>query len=241
MKSNALKQHLAVSAFVLMCLSGCSSRVPVGDPMFPLTEGRDWKYQSVTVFDDASDTVKEELTLSARGSEDVGGQPAWRRRSDSGVDYWLRFNETGTFRVATKTDVDPNPKIDAVERYVLRKPYVVGTEWVVPTSAFVLEKPNEFRRQFRNIYKPFPMTYRIEAVSERIETRAGKFEGCLKVQGTAKIKLYVDATGVWDDVPLTSMEWYCPDVGLTKLIRREKSPSKLVRGGELTMELLSWR
>jgi hypothetical protein len=230
-----------VSVGCLSLLGSCSSSSQVGDPMFPLTEGRQWQYHSVTKFDDAADAAHEDVVLTARGSEQIGEQTAWRRRSDSGVDYWLRFDDSGTFRVASKTDVDRDPKIDPALRYVLRKPYVVGTQWVVPTSAFVLEKPNEFRRQFRSIYKPFPMTYRIEAVGEAVETKAGKFDACLKVSGVASIRLYVDATGVWDDVPLTSTEWYCPNIGLAKLVRRERSTSKLIRGGELTMDLVAWK
>jgi hypothetical protein len=230
-----------LSCVALSCVIACSSNAQVGDPMFPLTEGRTWKYHSVIAYDDGSEPLHEDLVLTARGSEKVGEQTAWRRRSDHGVDYWLRFDETGTFRVAAKTDVDPDPKLDATLRYVLKKPYEVGTEWVVPTSAFVLEKPNEFRRQFRTIYKPFPMKFRIESTNEKVETPAGKFDSCLKVAGIATIKLYVDATGVWDDVPLLSTEWYCPNVGLTQIVRREKSTSKLIRGGELTMKLVAWR
>jgi hypothetical protein len=222
-------------------LVACSASAQVGDAMFPLTEGRSWKYHSVIAYDDGSESMHEDLELTARGSEKIGEQTAWRRRSDHGVDYWLRFDDTGTFRVAYKTDVDPDPKLDSALRYVLKKPYAIGTEWTVPTSAFVLEKPNEFRRQFRTVYKPFPMKFRIESINEKVETPAGKFDACLKVAGVATIKLYVDATGVWDDVPLYSTEWYCPNVGLTQIVRREKSTSKLIRGGELTMKLTAWK
>ena len=84
------------------------------------------------------------------------------------------------------------------------------------------------------------MRYRIEAVDQRVQTPAGNFGGCLRVQGRATIKLFVDAVGRWDDVPLTTSEWYCPDVGLVRLERKEPSPQKLMRGGTLTMELTAW-
>jgi hypothetical protein len=239
--TTSLLLRAMVASAALFCMQSCSSNAPAGDPMFPLTEGRSWKYHSVIAYDDGADSQHEDLEITSRGKEQVGEQVAWRRRSDLGVDYWLRFDDTGTFRIASKTDVDPDPKIDPALRYVLKKPYVVGTQWVVPTSAFVLEKPNEYRRQFRTTYKPFPMTYRIESIAEKVETPAGKFDNCLKVAGTASIKLYVDATGVWDDVPLLSTEWYCPNVGLTQVVRREKSTSKLIRGGQLTMQLVAWK
>jgi hypothetical protein len=240
MNANRLKYDLGSLMLACVLLTACTAP-SVGDPMFPLTEGRQWTYKSTIVYDDATDPAIEEVVLSARGSEQIGEQKAWRRRSDSGVDYWLRFDETGTYRIASKTDVDRDPKIDPNPRYVLRKPYAVGTEWSVPTSAFILERPNEYRRQFRYTHKPFPVTFRIEGVNEKVSTPSGNFDACLKVSGKAMIKLYVDALGVWDDVPLLTTEWYCPEVGLVKLVRRETSPSKLVRGGELTMLLLAWK
>jgi hypothetical protein len=73
-----------------------------------------------------------------------------------------------------------------------------------------------------------------------VETPAGKFEGCLRVAGEAKIKLYVDALFMWRDIPLFSTEWYCPGVGLVKVERVETSPSKFMLGGRMTLELTQW-
>jgi hypothetical protein len=42
-------------------------------------------------------------------------------------------------------------------------------------------------------------------------------------------------------VPVTTQEWYCPGVGLARVEREERSPSKFTVGGTLTMELAAWR
>ena len=40
---------------------------------------------------------------------------AWHRRSDTGLDYWLRADATGIYRVAAKSDVDAEPKPDRID------------------------------------------------------------------------------------------------------------------------------
>ena len=230
-----------LAALALCALLCACSRGPAGDAMFPLAEGRSWTYHVTTSFEnDVATPTHENLTLRTRGVETIEGLPAWRRRSDDGVDYWLRSDDSGVYRVASKSDVDRDPRLDGNPRYVLRKPYAVGTEWAASTTAYVLERRNEFVNKLHHTLKPVAMQYRIVAVGEKVETRAGAFDGCVRVQGRAEIKLYIDAIGRWDGVPLTTREWYCPDVGLVRLERLEPSPSKLMRGGTLTMELTSW-
>ena len=228
---------------LLLCILGVAcSQGPAEDPMFPLADGRSWTYRTTTSYEnDLADPLHQDLTLRTRGIETIEGLPAWRRRSDSGVDYWLRSDASGTYRVASKSDVERNPRLDGAPRYVLQKPYVVGTQWASSTTAYVLERRNEFLKELRHSTKPVAMNYRIDAVDQRVQTPAGNFDGCLRVLGRAEIKLYVDVAGRWDAVPLTTLEWYCPNVGLVRLERKEPSPSKLMRGGTLTMELTAWK
>ena len=75
---------------------------------------------------------------------------------------------------------------------------------------------------------------------ERVETAAGRFDSCLRVQGIAQIRLYVDAMFAWCETPLATTEWYCPGVGLGKLARLEASSSKFLSGGRSDMELVGW-
>jgi hypothetical protein len=61
------------------------------------------------------------------------------------------------------------------------------------------------------------------------------------VLGEAKIRLYVDAAFNWREVPLFTTEWYCPGIGLARMERVETSPSKFMRGGSVTMDLVSYK
>ena len=126
---------------------------------------------------------------------------------------------------------------------MLRAPYQVGTTWTAPTTPYVLQRTNEAPRELRHLlrYKAIPMTYRIEAIDQELQTPAGDFKGCVRVLGVADIRLYVDEAFTWKDVPMTTREWYCPGVGLARVQREEPTPSKFLTGGTQVLELMQWR
>ena len=231
----------AILSLTALAFTACSP-APSGDELFPLAKGHRWDYAvTMTREDPALPPLRETLTLHARGREDIDGTPAWRRRSESGTDYWLRSDETGIYRVASKTDIEYDPHLDNPHRYVLRYPIAVGTQWEAATTLYVLQRRNEFPQTQYARNKLVTMVYRIEALGEKIATPAGKFEGCVHVIGRATIRIFVDAMGGWRDGPLTTHEWYCPGVGLARLLREEPSASKLLSGGAMTMDLLAYR
>jgi hypothetical protein len=230
---------VAISLTVATLLGGCGA-APGDGGWFPLAAGHVWTYRVTLAREGPADQTRERLILRTRGPGTIAGERAWRRRSDSGMDYWLRADDTGIFRVASKTDVEAEPRLDDPRRYVLRKPYVVGTQWEATTTPYVLQRRNEFPQTQYQRNHMIPMTYRIEAVEQRVPTPARSFEGCLLVVGRADLRIFVDAQGAWRDSPLTTREWYCPQVGLVRLERSELSASKLLNGGTLTLELTAF-
>jgi hypothetical protein len=234
----ALK-NIALAGLCALLLQGCN-RDGVDEPLFPLTAGQRWTYRVETLVDDPEAKPRvETLTLETRGTQDVLGQPAWHRRSDSGVEYWLRTDDTGVFRIASKGPLDDDPIKDPEPRYVLRKPYQVGTQWDAHTTLYVFARRNEFPPELKHLpkYQNLKMVYRIEAVDQEVKTPAGTFKGCLNVVGKTNIKLFTDATMTMDDVVVTTQESYCPAVGLVRLHREEASPTKFIQGGQFLMEL----
>lgn len=219
-------------------LSGCGQ--PAGAELFPLGQGRSWTYDVKTEWE--NNTLEHETRVfSGHGSETLeDGARAFRRRSESGVDYWLRADDSGIYRVASKTDLDAEPKRDPAPRYVLKFPLQPGTSWQAPTTAYLLKRNQEFPPEIRHSHPSIPMTYAIEALGQRVSTRAGVFEGCVRVKGTASVRLFADPVVGWKDMPLTTLEWYCPGTGLVKLVRSEPANSTFLAGGTLTMELISW-
>jgi hypothetical protein len=225
----------------LMALAGCS-RAPEGPSWFPLEAGHQWTYR-VTTRMGADSAERESLTLRTLGTETLvlDDKPAWQRRSDSGVNYWLRADASGIVRVASKSDMQADPVADAPGRYVLKAPYAVGTQWQAPTTTYLLMRTAEYPRELKHSHPAIPMTYEIEAVADAVQVPAGRFSPCLRVRGSAMVRVFVDAISGYRDQPLTTVEWYCRGVGLVKLERSEPSTSPMLVGGSRTLELESWR
>ena len=233
----------ALACMLLAALAAGCGPAP-SEPLFPLEEGRRWRYALTTAYDEgAAEGFTEALEVRARGSGEIAGAGAWKRTSSTGVSYWLRRDATGIYRVAMQGPLDAMPRVDASARYVLKKPYAVGTEWAADTTAYVLRRRNEFPPELRHLarYRSLPMKYRIAELDAPVQTRAGRFTGCLRVDGRGEIHLYVDELFAVRAVPFTTREWYCPLVGLVKLERVEHSPTRFIAGGTLTMELLEYR
>jgi len=233
--------HLAAFASIAVLALPACAPAPGDDKLFPLAEGRRWTYRVSTTIDEGDAPQRETLVLANRGPAHIDGAVSWRRRSDAGIEYWLRSDATGIYRIASRNPLDRQAVPDAERRYVLRKPYAVGTEWQASTVAYVFERKNEVPRALRHVHQPFPMTYRIDAIDDKVQTPAGQFEGCLRVSGRAEMRLYVDDLFQWRQIPLTTLEWYCPGVGLVRLQRKETSPTRHMIGGTVTMELSSWQ
>ncbi len=234
-----MRAAVCLATTALPLLAACGG-APSNDALFPLAEGREWTYRVSTASDDAAATQRETLRLTNRGADAIQDRPAWRRRSDSGIEYWLRSDASGIYRVATRSPLDRAPQIDTAPRFVLKQPIAVGTAWEALTVPYVLARKNERPHELRYVNPPLPMSYRIESIAEQVQTPAGTFERCVRVAGQATVKLYDDAARQFRDSPVTTLEWYCPEVGLVRVERREPSPTRLVAGGSVTMELESW-
>jgi hypothetical protein len=225
----------------LLALVGCNAKATTdNDSYFPLQAGHRWVYDVKTEWE--NNTVEhEERVILAQGADTIEGGEAWRRRSESGVDYWLRSDASGVYRVAMKSDVELEPQLDKAKRYVLRAPLTVGTTWQHTTTTYLLQRRNEFPREIRHTHPNVPMLYTIEATNEAVQTRAGTFDRCLRVKGVSALRLYADAVVGWKDMVLITREWYCQGVGLVRLVREEPAQSTFLTGDTVTMELTSWQ
>ena len=219
--------------------AGCGGRGVASLELFPLEPGHRWTYRQVTDLEDGGHDVAT-LVLRTLPGEDYENRPAFRRRSDDGVLYWLRRDDSGIYRVATRHELQAEPVKDAAPRYVLKEPVAVGTEWQAPTVAYLLKRTQGYPPELRNEGKPVAMRYAIEALKESVTVPAGRFENCVRVRGSGTLKLYADGTAGWRDLPLVTVEWYCPGPGLVKLERQEPAKSPFLIGGTLRMELQEW-
>lgn len=224
---------------IALLLAGCGADPP-RTSLFPLEAGHRWVYDLRTEWE-SNQLDHETRILSTEGEATVGDQPAWRRRSADGVEWFLRADESGVYRIASKSDLDAEPIPDAAPRFVLKAPIAVGTGWQTPTAPYLLRRKADFPPEVRHSHPSVPMHYVIEALDAVVEVRAGRFERCVRVRGQAALKLFADPVVGWRDMPLVTTEWYCHGPGLVKLVREEPANSTYLVGGTVTMELLQWQ
>ena len=226
--------------FVALALGLSSCSAPQDDSLFPLAKGHRWHYDITTEWE--NNVVEHEpRVIETLGDDRLDSGRAWRRRSDSGIEYWLRSDASGIYRVASKSELDEAPLPDKEPRFVLKSPVAVGTSWRASTTAYLLQRRQVFPREIRHSHPAVTMNYSIEALGEKLATRAGSFENCVRVKGVAALRLFADPVVGWKDMTLITTEWYCPGVGLVKLLREEPAESSFLTGGKLTMELVDWR
>lgn len=221
------------AVLALALLSGCSGR-DLGNEWFPLREGASQTLDVRYATDEPQDP--EQWTMQVMAPTALKGQTVAVRHHSAGVSYYLQVDDKGVRRVATRTDIDQEPTDDAEPVWVLKAPYQAGTEWTTPTVPYLLQRKNEYPRDLKYSHKVL-MNWRIEAADDSITLADGSVhKPCLRVVGLARLNLYTDPVNGFNDVPLTSREWYCRGEGLVKLEREEKVPAGFITGGKLTAE-----
>lgn len=225
-------------ALIFAALPACSGKLDNDDPsggLFPMQVGRQWSYQLVSEMRD--DLLSERLTITLDRVVELDGWETWVRRNSSGIEYYLRRDSQGIRRVATRTDLQEQPELDAKPRYVLKTPLRVGESWDALTAPYLLRRSNEQPRDLVQTHQAM-MTYKLESLNESVEVPAGSFKACALVRGEAVLKLFTDPNSGFNDVPLISREWYCPGVGLVKFEREEiVPPSSFMTGGKVSYVL----
>lgn len=222
-------------AGLALVLAGCGAR-DLGNEWFPLREGDHWTLDVRYATDEPREPEQWVLRVEAPGTWD--GQPVAIRRHSAGVSWSIRGDAQGLRRVASRTDIDEQPTADAEPLWILKAPFVVGTEWTTPTVPYLIQRRNEHPRDLKHTHRA-QMTWRIEAIDDRVTLSSGtSLAPCLRVLGQARLNLYTDPVNGFTDIALISREWYCRGRGLVKFQREERVPSGFLTGGTLSAELL---
>lgn len=229
-----LLKLLPLTATLLMFACG-QSGLDSSD-YFPLKPGKAWVYELNSDMSDPE--IHQTITLSTDREISFDRETTWVRRSADGVEYYIRKDDTGIYRIASRLDNQEQAELDPERRYILKNPLQVGTTWDSITVPYLVRHPNAYPYHLKNSHKSI-MNYRIEAMNQEVEVPYGVFKDCIHVKGTAFIKIFTDPVNGFSDIPLVTNEYYCKGLGLVKFDREETVPGYAMTGGKVTYQLIS--
>lgn len=202
---------------------------------FPLQEGKTWQYHIVTHDMDLEKNFKQHIV---NGPERIIDEvKAYTRTINNGTALFYEKNAEGIRRIGIKRKLDINTIFEPEDHYVIRFPVVVGTQWQQETITGVLGVVMDPFRRHYELHTPVQMNYTIESLDESVSVAAGKFNRCISVKGIGTSHVTADKSIGTIDVTVSSMDWYCPNVGLVKSWREESTTSNILVKGDFLMEL----
>lgn len=223
---------------ISLALVSCSK--VAGNDYFPLSEGTAWTYSLDFAMPDGKN--KKQISIRTLGessfkTEDAEVDGVVRRTSD-GTEYFVQERSDGFYRVGKRVVVETKPQADKTARLILPKGknLRVGYTWTLDTSPYVMHWMPPFIEANGSI-KPFDLVFEIASLDETVQTPAGVFEKCVRVDAAGKMVFYADASLGYQEILINHSEWYAPGVGLVKLERDEPLNTDIMKGGKVTMLL----
>ena len=214
-------------------LVACSPTPGAG--WFPLHVGHEQVY--AVRYDTTEPRPDEVWTQTVLRQENWQSVSVSVRRHSAGVEFYLHETPEGVQRVAVRTDADEEPLADTPPRWVLKAPYQVGTEWTTSSVPYLIQRRNEHPRELRHTHS-VQLQWRIAALDESVQTAAGLFSPCMRVEGSGQINLYTDPVNGFNNVTIEAREWYCLGQGLVRWERHEPIAEGFFVGGSVSAELI---
>lgn len=218
----------------LFCLSLVSCERTTVD-YFPLDEGRYWRYKMhYQIMNGPMDSFFAVENLEpTRDDEGL----LYEQVSMDGKSYFYRKKDDGILLEKQSRHLDFEDEFHATNRYHFRYPLEVGQQWKSDTYSRVLIKVGPPQKTEFRIVSRIPVKVTIESLSDSVRVEAGKFKNCMRVRtkGSRMVNAgnYVGRTVVSID----ETAWYAPNLGLIKLVRKERTTAKALDYGEIILEL----
>lgn len=203
---------------------------------YPLQAGATWEYQIQRkgMFGDSGNISIFMKAMKPR--QLAGKQVTPIQINDSDIDFMV-VDGTGVYELGEQKMNDIEPTVHRQPAYSIKYPLQVGTTWQDMTDTVLLEQRVE----------DIPVTARIEAVDDIVTVPAGTFEGCIRVKYTAKVTADMDkreGTGMKifgkANIEIEDYQWYAPNVGFIKQVRKESSNHLMFGSGQAAILLTNF-
>lgn len=217
---------------LMLCLlvSGCDS----GGAVFPLEAGHTWLFRGHAVTMDG----KFERLYPVRSAPPTmfGDEQVFPQVTLDGRRYFYAAREDGIWRVARQWGQD-KPVVPYLKPGLVLPTTDGVTEWQGQTVTQVLEITGPPQETLFKVREVVPMRYRVGGRNLSVDTLAGNFSGCVRVDGTGRLHTdvgnYIGKVGI----EVETHEWYAPGVGLVKTERTERTTSDAIRYGYMVLSL----
>jgi hypothetical protein len=217
-----------VTVSLSLLVSSCDRPEP---DYFPLNANRSWQYR--VYVNSAHAELEQRHVVSNRPAEVLYDERVVPRQTLDGRETFYRVNDWGIERVTFDGGV-----ANGQRRLPLRLDE--DTIWQADAITGALFRLGPPQRTLFRITVQLPLTYRIEAVDERVDVPAGSFEHCVRVYGTGTMSANVGNYVGQTQITVENWDWYASGVGLVKSLRRETTTSTALPFGERLMELQSF-
>ena len=212
---------------ILILVIGCSEKEY---QYFPLSDGKIWNY-SIVINPGVEDKLVYKKTNFTLEKQTILGREKKNKkqvypiiREDNSIYYYAK-NKNGITREGMQQRGDFPIKYEKDKKYVLKFPLKLGTEWQSVSKTYLI-----LRRYAYFDYRAttnFDLKYKIDSLDESIKVPAGKFDNCIKIIGNGKTTFIGDREIGTIKILVSTIDWYAPNVGLVKSIRKEETDSDL--------------
>lgn len=211
---------------VPVCLGGCGQP---GQEYFPLGE----KYRQDFVIEETVNNQREILKSVYENLEPVtvGAATYYPRRYADGKLYYFKKSEAGI-------SVSAEPGHPG--KMILGFPLQTGTSWQSETSVDILHRRHESftgGESFISLDDKTMLDFRIVAMDDVVKVPAGRYTGCMRIEGTGSVKVEARTRGI-DHILIKETEWYAQGIGLVRRTRTETSVPEKYKG-KLVQELVA--
>ena len=204
----------------------------------PLADTHHYTYDIQTSHGDNTERTRQVIEITGPYTEE-------------GDTFYLR-SHGGSYQDALTRQADGVYVIGDIHRHELRRfdnPALllprqprVGDTWEGMAYSQLLEwRKHALEHANKKLQKPLRMDYECVSTDATVTTPAGEFTNAVRVEGTAQGEFEMGAVGDRNRITIEMTQWYVPDIGMVKSVRRESADTGLLIAGRETRLLQRYR
>jgi len=222
---------------LVACLGGCTGE-GVG-PHWSLAPG-DWFLYAVERQTLVEEGVQRLWMRNAGRITAPDGGTAWLRDLGSGSAELLRVDARGLLRLAwLRSTADGRRRLEPVETLLVPGSDASAVPWEVTDRTRLLERKVDGYGRLFVVDEAARIEWQVASTDETVAVPAGRFHGCLRMQGRATGRFEGDRTVTGSHFTITETQWHAPGVGLVRLEREETTDGGIIPFGRYQMELIA--